>query len=545
MSLSATVSADLQPVLASALLALVPHHIFRTHESYSTLAHFILLSVPPGFVFSHTLWTRTESSLSAPITLFLCYGTYLSVLVMSVVLYRLSPVHPLASYPGPSWCRISKLWMATIVFRGRQTRWLTALHDKYGDIVRVGPNELSVRDASLIVPCMGPSGIPKGPNYIGSLLSATNIPMVGIQDVDEHMRRRRPWARGLSTSASKAYQPLIAKRARQLVNRLEGQSREVNLEQWFDRLSYDIMNDMAFGGGSNQLQDGDTDDFRRMLNDGMAVGSFFGHVPYVGVWIGLIPAAVAPLNTLIKYGEACAALRVSQGSKTHDLFHFLNHEDQLNGASPPQRDLVNDGILAVIAGSDTVASALTSLFFCLLTNPRTYDTLQKEVDRYYPPGEDAYTSEFHREMPYLHAVMALPPGSLVYFSPWVIQHDSRNFSFPTEFWPERWLIASGHLALDGKIPIPLPAFESSALGNRDNFTFTHNETAFLSFAHGPMNCVGKGFAMQEMKTVVCALVQRFRFRLEEGWDPTGYEPRFLTDHLVAARPVLPVVLTAR
>ena len=154
-----------------------------------------------------------------------------------------------------------------------------------------------------------------------------------------------------------------------------------------------------------------------------SVGIFFGHIPYIGVWIGLIPAAAAPLNALIKYGEACAARRVSQGSKTRDLFHYLvhrfsldlrylfltsraqNNEDQATGPPPPERDLVNDGILAVIAGSDTTASTLTSIFFCLLTNPKTYDALQREVDQHYPQGEDAFTTKFHRDMPYLHAVM--------------------------------------------------------------------------------------------------------------------------------------------
>ena len=134
----------------------------------------------------------------------------------------------------------------------------------------------------------------------------------------------------------------------------------------------------------------------------------------------------------------------------------------------------------------------------------------------------------------------LPPGSLVYFPPWVIQRDPRNFSFPAEFWPERWLIASGHLKLDGKVPLP-----ASSKGGHDKFVFTHNDTAFLSFAHGPMNCVGKRFATQETKTVVCALIQRFRFRLEEGWDPREYEAGFLMDHFVAARPALPVMLTPR
>ena len=76
----------------------------------------------------------------------------------------------------------------------------------------------------------------------------------------------------------------------------------------------------------------------------------------------------------------------------------------------------------------------------------------------------------------------------------------------------------------------------------------HNDTAFIPFSHGPMNCVGKGLAMRQMRVVVCALVQRFRMRLaleeEEGWAPGRYEREF-RDYLVANRPRLPVVLERR
>ena len=72
----------------------------------------------------------------------------------------------------------------------------------------------------------------------------------------------------------------------------------------------------------------------------------------------------------------------------------------------------------------------------------------------------------------------------------------------------------------------------------------HNEAAFIPFSIGPMNCPGKGLAMQQMRTVVCALLQRFRFRLEEGWDLRRYEADF-KDYFTANRPELPVELEPR
>ncbi len=69
------------------------------------------------------------------------------------------------------------------------------------------------------------------------------------------------------------------------------------------------------------------------------------------------------------------------------------------------RQLVDDGILAIVGGADTVSGALTSVIFCLLTHPETYDKLQVEVDKYYPPGEDVFSTRWHRDMKYLEAVM--------------------------------------------------------------------------------------------------------------------------------------------
>ena len=50
--------------------------------------------------------------------------------------------------------------------------------------------------------------------------------------------------------------------------------------------------------------------------------------------------------------------------------------------------------------------------------------------------------------------------------------------------------------------------------------------------------------MQEVRMVVCALVQRFRFRLKEGWDVREYEWNY-KDYFVSTRPEFPVVVVPR
>ena len=83
---------------------------------------------------------------------------YFATLVGSIVAYRISPFHPLANYPGPFVAKISKLWMVCpfipassvcslwadgptqlfISSTGKPHEYYARLHEKYGDIVRIG-----------------------------------------------------------------------------------------------------------------------------------------------------------------------------------------------------------------------------------------------------------------------------------------------------------------------------------------------------------------------------------------------------------------------
>lgn len=73
---------------------------------------------------------------------------------------------------------------------------------------------------------------------------------------------------------------------------------------------------------------------------------------------------------------------------------------------PTDSEIISDGALAMIAGSDTTSTVLSSLFSLLLRNPKEYARLQKEVDEAFPPGEgDPFDTTKLAEMPFLNAVM--------------------------------------------------------------------------------------------------------------------------------------------
>ncbi|KAI0628638.1 high nitrogen upregulated cytochrome P450 monooxygenase 2 [Trametes polyzona] len=544
-------------------MGLAGHQLFKRHETFNIYYHIVLLCVPP--LIGASLLAANVSILQGA---YLSTATYLATLCCVTLVYRISPFHPLARYPGPLGCRLTKFWMASVSFTGRQHTYIKSLHERYGDIVRTGPNEVSIRDPTVVSTMLGPNGLPHGPMFYGKLLIRTekDMPVVGIMDIAEHLERRKPWARAFSASAMKEYEPMVAARAMQLVQALLRQEGEVNIGIFVNYFSYDIMCDMAFGGGSELLRDGDTDNFWSLLESGLPPGTFISHVPWLGPYLARIPVVTADIHKVLAHSRYLTSTRMQGGSRRKDLFHYLNFEDQQDARPPSVEEVASEGILAIVAGADTTSSALASIFFCLATHAEAYKHLEEEVDRFYPPGQDPGDTRFHREMHYLTAVINetlrvypsvpggvqrhvphrskgatlgsifLPPGTSVWLHTFSMTRDARNFfPGPDEFWPERWLLASGRISF------------ADALATRpglDKTAFMHNEGAYVPFSYGPMNCVGKNLAMLEMRVVVCAVLQRFRLRLREGWDPRTYDAGF-KDYFVTTRPPVPVTLTPR
>ena len=110
----------------------VTHAFYRKHEPRSLLLTSIALATFPTVLH---LMSASPSNLRSYL---ICCGTYYATLVLSIVVYRLSPVHPLSNYPGPVLCKLSKFWLMWITSQGKLHVYIQRLHAEYGPIVRTG-----------------------------------------------------------------------------------------------------------------------------------------------------------------------------------------------------------------------------------------------------------------------------------------------------------------------------------------------------------------------------------------------------------------------
>ncbi|KAI0308525.1 hypothetical protein OF83DRAFT_236928, partial [Amylostereum chailletii] len=138
----ASLSTVAKAVVSTSFLAYL---YFKTYEPgyKNRLALLVLLAIVPSMLASFASLHTTSLALAS-------FASYYALILFFTVIYRLSPFHPLAHYPGPVLPKVSKWYSSYVCFQGKQHLWYQALHEQYGDIVRVGPNELSIRDASAI-----------------------------------------------------------------------------------------------------------------------------------------------------------------------------------------------------------------------------------------------------------------------------------------------------------------------------------------------------------------------------------------------------------
>ncbi|KAJ7446658.1 high nitrogen upregulated cytochrome P450 monooxygenase 2 [Mycena galericulata] len=512
--------------LSTISLGLMNHVAFHQYEPRSANIPVVVLVVEPV-----ALLLFLGGSLS-PARLLWTYAVFWISLSISIIVYRLSPFHPLAKFPGPTMGKITKLWGFWVALRGHQHRYHKKLHDIYGPYVRTGPNELSVIDAPAVNEILNFGGLPKGRFYEMGRHSSTPPTIVSLTG-DAHTTKRRVWNRALASSSLREYEPLIVKRTSQLVSRLEDQNgMNVDIVHWFDLLTLDLMGDLAFGGGFEGLREGeDVGSVGERIRGFMAASSLSAQIPWIISTLHLFPQVGRTIQDFNDFGQSLAIQRIQKGAAD---------EPGLEKEKPTLESSAADGIVAIVAASDTTAHTLSSLIWFLLSNPEYYQRVQLELDGVFVDGDDPLDVSKHQQLVLLSACINetlrlhpalpsigtrhvylssgvgrtiagrfIPEGTNIYTPPYSLHRNPDYFfPYPNQFVPDRWL--------------PGANFEK------------HETSAFIPFSSGPANCVGQKLAKRELLMVISLLLKSFHLRFAERFDSEAW-PTHIHDFFVATR----------
>ncbi|POR35382.1 Tryprostatin B 6-hydroxylase [Tolypocladium paradoxum] len=471
-------------------------------------------SAAPGE--AKTLW---EAFKIASTLLAVCVGGIFS----SVLVYR-AAFHRLNRFPGPFLARLSNLYVTLLsVKRFHLYEEIQGLHHKYGDIVRVGPSELSIADPKVLdlihsnqSPCY------KGPWY-NILHPIRNL--YTTRDQKDHARRRKTWDKGLGPKALRDYEPRVAEYTAQLLQKLdESQGKPLNMSTWFNFYSFDVMGDLAFGKSFNMLKDGVVHYYMESVHANMLAAGAFSHLVWIFPLIKAIPLLNSENLRLQKWLADQVRQRRERKTEAADLFSWILADYDAIG-KPTSQDTLNlrgDAHLIVVAGSDTIAASLTCLFFELALHPRVTEILRVEVDEYFA-GNERPAAQSLSKLEYLQACINeslrlyppvpsglqrmtppeglqlgdtfIPGNTIVQVPTYTLHRDERVFLQPNEFIPERWT-SRPDLVKDASV--------------------------FTPFSTGRYSCAGKNLGLMELRYVTSQIIHRYNVRMAPTQRPSDF-----------------------
>ncbi|EPE36373.1 Cytochrome P450 [Glarea lozoyensis ATCC 20868] len=440
--------------------------------------------------------------------------------------------HPASKFPGPRIAAISNVWYAYHWITGKYPMAIENAFKKYGDVVRIAPNELKN------IPPL--SGIKSDSNldiygshskHIEKFLKADFISLgdgdQGItweKDPIKHRHTAKKLSPAFSAKSIKAKESTIHKYVDLFVQKMKkiGQNEQgVELKIWTDWVSMDISAELSYSRELEQVEKMSSSAFLHALwgvnffvNVHQILKKFPLSVPLQFLFVP--PSALISELQARKLNRETLEWRIEhRGGLEH-----LDHVEQLLSAEAPPPTGQERKALEVVSGQLLIAGYLpvASQFLCTimfgLQEPDIHRLLVREIRESFARYEDI-TAEALAPLKFLHGSImetlrftfveggGLPrvsPGAIVdgryiekglqvQYGHFAFTRSPRYFHEPRSYRPQHWL-PKDH-------PHWNAAFENDATSH------------YYPFGLGPRQCIGMELAWREMRIFVAKVLWSF------------------------------------
>ncbi|OAL44002.1 cytochrome P450 [Pyrenochaeta sp. DS3sAY3a] len=456
---------------------------------------------------------------------------------------------------GPLIARFSNLWRFYHAYQGNIHHLYIDLHRQYGNIVRIGPNCISlagIEAKSTIYGISGPkfskicfhTDSSRCSNFYApfqpTIAGGTYQNLFDTTDEAFHAAIKRPVSRAYAMSTLLEYEPFVDATTQELLSQIGGRYASMrtgeavvcDLDKWLQYYAFDVIGEITFSKSLGFLKGGqNVDDTISSLSPPMVVPAA-SQMPAIDRWF------LKPLQRWSARRSTSAVVsftmeRMKERSKKaetrpadrRDMLSRFIHSKETNPAVIDDLRVLSYATSKVNAGADTTAITLRTTFYYLLKNLESMRALEREILEAEQCGAlsaPCVSWAEAQKLPYLDAVVkeALrihPPvgmmlervvpeggitiyghyfrgGTLLGISPWVIGRDKSIYGEDADQWrPERWLECE-------------PAQRNKMVGSS------------LTFGGGARTCIGKNISMLELYKVIPAMIRRFEWSLAEPAD---------------------------
>lgn len=191
--------------------------------------------------------------------------------------------HPLKKFPGPWLAKATPLPFVWRMINGRMAQWTTDVHNRYGNVARVSPDELSFIESTALADIY--SAYPQLPKpEKGTVISANGVrPISSITHTPDHSRQRRILGHAFSDRALKEQQYILHYYSDLLVKRLCEEANagvEIDIGYWYNLIVFDIIADLCFGRSFQGLEKGENHPWIATGFRGLKVAVFLSATSY-------------------------------------------------------------------------------------------------------------------------------------------------------------------------------------------------------------------------------------------------------------------------
>ncbi|ETN45628.1 uncharacterized protein HMPREF1541_09460 [Cyphellophora europaea CBS 101466] len=332
---------------------------------------------------------------------------------------------PQREIPGPTFAKLT-YWYEFYydVVLGCQYIWkIRELHEQYGPIVRINPEEVHIQDADFYDQVY--TGSTRKRNKWSFFTKQSGVPQAtfATDDHDLHRLRRSALNPYFSTAKVRSLQPRIEASIRNLLVRFkefEASKKPMTLSLAYAALTNDIVMEYAFARSEERLLAPDFDpSFKEAGEAGAKLGHLVKQLPWMlSIMKVLPPAAQIALNPVMASYINLQQNVIRQVAEIHrrrgetnseyssqtTVFHEILQGNLPEHEKSPDR-LWQDGQVTVIAGTLTTAAALSDITYYLLKQPAELRRLKDELAKVITDPDKLPDSAKLQQLPYLTAVI--------------------------------------------------------------------------------------------------------------------------------------------
>jgi cytochrome P450 len=463
-------------------------------------------------------------------------GVVMVVFILPISSYVHDAKH-LRKFPSPSIAGLSSLWRIWQNLKRKHYQAIDEAHQKLGTHVRIAPNHVSISDPAAMPEIYGHgANLLKDAFYDGGAGEFRNLADTRVKA--EHQAKRRMLGHVFAQRSVTNLEPAIASCIETLMNCVDNAAKTdqpINMRRYFNYFTIDAFSKILYGDTLRCLERG-TD----MVTAETKSGKTY-QAPYIKALHGSqavtttvsMEPGLLPLTKKLfsvhphkkdgdKYDDIIyhnTLKRMKEDRLDNDIFSRMIKNGKGEATNLQFGEILAECSIMMNGGTDTMASAITYIFFLLTKNPRVLKKLREELDAAIPAEVIVPKYETLAALPYLRAVVEetlrvkpastlglpriVPQGGRKIAGQWIeegvtvsvptytLLRNADCFDHAEEFIPERWTESSP---------------EQKAEMN----------TAHMPFSFGPRSCIARNIAYFEQLLVVGALVRAFDFEFVDG-----------------------------